>query len=273
MVLDSMPKGSKRFWRALAGLGATAVVLATCQPWCVVPAGHVGILDFFGDVSDQSLSPGFHLKNPLAKCVVFSTQTQRVETTASVPSREGLTVQLEVSALYRLDPLKVQHIYKTVGRNYADVVLLPHFKSIIRELTSAHEAKGLYTAQVRTEISTFLTKQLNDVLRERGVIIDETPINGITMPQRLVHAIEEKLRAEQESERMSWVLQREEAEAKRKVIEAKGIADFQKIVTQGISEQLLRWKGIEATEKLATSSNAKMVVIGKSDGLPLVLAP
>jgi len=76
---------------------------------------------------------------------------------------------------------------QTVGRNYADVVLLPHFKSIIRELTSAHEAKGLYTAQVRTEISTFLTKQLNDVLRERGIIIDETPINGITMPQRLVH--------------------------------------------------------------------------------------
>ncbi|KAL6068006.1 Membrane protease subunit, stomatin/prohibitin [Balamuthia mandrillaris] len=258
---------------AAAIAGAVVVVAACSASFCVVPAGHVGLIDFFGDVRDLNLPPGFHFKNPLARCVLFSTKTQRVETTALVPSSEGLTVQLEVSALYRLDPTKASHVYKTLGTKYADVVLLPHFKSIIRELTSGHEAKGLYTAQVRTQISNRLKLHLNEVLKERGIIVDETPINGIIMPERLVVAIEEKLRAEQEAERMSWVLQREEAEAKRKVIEAKGISEFQRIVTEGISEPLLRWKGIEATEKLAQSPNAKMVVIGKTDGLPLVLAP
>ncbi|MFZ0456598.1 MAG: prohibitin family protein, partial [Ignavibacteriaceae bacterium] len=106
----------------------------------------------------------------------------------------------------------------------------------------------------------------------RGITVEAAPLRQITLPARLTESIEEKLKAEQESQRMQFVLQRETQEAERKRIEAKGIADFQEIVSKGISEQLLKWKGIEATEKLAGSSNSKIVVIGSGkDGLPLIL--
>ncbi|NUM71622.1 MAG: prohibitin family protein, partial [Ignavibacteriaceae bacterium] len=109
------------------------------------------------------------------------------------------------------------------------------------------------------------------LVKERGITIEKVALRQITLPAGLTAAIEEKLKAEQESQRMQFVLQREQLEADRKRIEAQGIADFQKIVSQGISDQLLKWKGIEATEKLAQSGNSKIVVIGGKDGLPLIL--
>ena len=113
--------------------------------------------------------------------------------------------------------------------------------------------------------------QLQSLVEERGIRIEATPLRTITLPPRLTQAIEEKLQAEQESQRMQFVLLKEKQEAERKGIEASGIADFQKIVTKGISEQLLRWKGIEATEKLANSQNTKVIIVGGKDGLPLIM--
>jgi len=200
----------------------------------------------------------------------LSIKTQNLSVKVEVPSKEGLSIQLLVSALYRINPEKAREIYTTIGLNYQDVILQPQFGSIIRQVTSNYEAKDLYTSSARLLMHKDLTQQLSEILSIRGIIIEDTPLREITLPQKLTQAIEEKLRAEQESQRMQFVLQREQLEAERKAIEAGGIANFQKIVTEGISDQLLRWKGIEATEVLAKSSNTKIVIVGGKDGLPII---
>jgi len=115
-----------------------------------------------------------------------------------------------------------------------------------------------------------LTNTLSAILVDRGIVVEDTPLREIILPQKLTQAIEEKLSAEQESQRMHFVLEKEKLEAERKAIEAGGIANFQKIVTEGISDQLLHWKGIEATETIASSANTKIVIVGGKDGLPII---
>jgi prohibitin 1 len=188
-----------------------------------------------------------------------------------VPSKEGLSVKLEVSVLYHLNPDKAAEVYKTVGEEYVEVILEPQFRSITRGVTATYEAKALYTS-AREHLGQEILKEIVAGTVQRGIIVESTPLRRVGLPPGLSQSIETKLQAEQESQRMEFVLTREKQEADRKRIEAQGIADFQKIVVQGISDQLLRWKGIEATEKLAASTNAKIVVIGAGkDGLPLIM--
>ena len=189
----------------------------------------------------------------------------------SVPSKEGLSVDLEISLLFKLDSEKANEIYKTVGPNYAEIILTPQFRSVVRGVTARYEAKALYTAS-REKLAGEILTELENLVGPRGIIVEQAPLRQIKLPERLTKSIEEKLQAEQESQRMEFILTREKQEADRKRIEAKGIADFQEIVSKGISEQLLKWKGIEATEKLAGSQNTKVVIIGSGkDGLPLIL--
>ena len=138
-------------------------------------------------------------------------------------------------------------------------------------MTARYEAKALYTAS-REKLAGEILEELGKLVGPRGITVEQAPLRQIKLPDRLTKSIEEKLQAEQESQRMAFVLQKEEKEADRKRIEARGIADFQDIVSKGISDQLLQWKGIEATEKLANSSNTKVIVIGSGkNGLPLIL--
>jgi prohibitin 1 len=190
---------------------------------------------------------------------------------SSVPSKEGLLIKLETSVLYHVNPESVIDIYTTIGQNYSQVLLDPQFRSSIRTITSNYEAKALYSRESREKMSQELKDELKRQVEHRGFIIEEAPLRDIELPEKLTTAIELKLSAEQESQRMKFVLEREKLEAERKKIEAEGIAQFQKIVTEGISEQLLVWKGIEATEKLAESPNSKVIVIGGKNGLPLIL--
>jgi len=244
--------------------------LTALKTIAVVPAGHVGVRDLFGKVDQKIYSPGLHFINPFATMHTLSIKTQNLSVKVEVPSKEGLSIQLLVSALYRVNPEKAREIYTTIGLNYQDVILQPQFGSIIRQVTSNYEAKDLYTSSARLLMHHDLTEKLAEILAVRGIIIEDTPLREITLPQKLTQAIEEKLRAEQESQRMQFVLQREQLEAERKAIEAGGIANFQKIVTEGISDQLLRWKGIEATEVLAKASNTKIIIVGGKDGLPII---
>lgn len=246
------------------------LIIAISQSVTVIPAGHVGVIDFFGHVSDNTLKPGINLVNPLARVVKMSIKTREMKEVANVPSREGLIVNLEVSVLFHLDPEKANEVYKTIGTNYEDIILRPQFRSVIRTVTAGYEAKALYTSE-REKLAENIKSTLETLVAPRGITIESTPLRNIKLPQRLAEAIEEKLKAEQESQRMQFILEKEKLEAERKRIEAKGIADFQHIVTKGISDQLLRWKGIEATEKLANSPNAKIVIIGGKDGLPVIL--
>ena len=248
-----------------------ALFIALLQCFTIIPAGHTGVIDFLGYVSDNTLKPGVNLVNPMAIVEKMSIKTQELKEMMNVPSEEGLGVELEISLLFKLNPDKANEIYKTVGPNYVDIILVPQFRSVVRGVTARYEAKALYTAS-REKLAGEIVDELEKLVGPRGITIEQAPLRQIILPTRLTQSIEEKLQAEQESQRMAFVLQRETQEADRKRIEAKGIADFQEIVSKGISEQLLKWKGIEATEKLANSTNTKVVIIGSGkDGLPLIL--
>ncbi|MBN2105117.1 prohibitin family protein [bacterium] len=249
---------------------AIFVLISFSQLIRVVPAGHVGVVDIFGKVNDRTLKAGINLVNPFAKVLMFSIKTQEMKENMTVPSEEGLNVGLEISALYHLEPEEAADVYKTVGYNYQDVILVPQFRSVVRGVTASYAAKALYTS-AREELSQQIKEQLDNQVSKRGIFIESTPLRSIALPERLRKAIEEKLQADQESQRMQFILEKEKQEAERKRIEAQGIADFQRIVSKGIDQQLLKWKGIEATEKLANSQNAKIVIVGGKDGLPLIL--
>lgn len=257
----------------VAGLVAVFFALATfAQAFTIIPAGHVGVVDFFGVVSDNTLKSGVNLVNPLARVVKFSVQTKEHKEAMQVLSREGLTIGLEISALYRLDADSAANVYKKIsGGDYEEIVLIPQFRSVCRSVTASFQASALYSSE-RERLGTKIQEELAHTIGPRGVIVESTPLRNVALPTQLTEAIEQKQRADQESQRMEFVLTKEKQEADRKRIEAQGIADFQKIVAAGISEQLLRWKGIEATEKLAASSNAKVVIVGAGkDGLPIIL--
>ena len=268
-----MEDGNKKRSRlALIGMIIAVIFIVTfANPITVVPAGHVGVKDFFGLVSADMLSPGLRIVVPFTKVVKLSVQTQEIMEQADTPSREGLIINLDVSLLYRLDPGQAADIYKKVGADYVKVVVDPQLRSAIREITASYDAKSLYSSE-RNKIAKEIQDMFIQLTKGRGIITDQVLLRKVGLPSTVANAIQEKLKREQESEQMKFVLQKEQQEAERKRIEAQGISDFQKIVSQGISPNLLEWKGIEATEKLAGSPNTKIVVIGNTkNGLPLIL--
>lgn len=253
----------------IIGIVILVILVAKCA--VVVPAGHVGLRDLFGNVSDNSYSAGFHLINPLATLHKLSVRTQELKEVADVPSKEGLMVRLEVSLLYRLNEKKAADVFKKIGPNYENVIIKPQLRSSIRGVTASYAAKALYTAE-REAIATEMHSIITPILGKRGIIVEQILLRSVTLPLTLSQSIEKKLEAEQQAQQMEFVLDKEKREADRKRIEARGISDFQRIVSKSINENLLRWKGIEATEELSKSNNAKIVVIGGGkDGLPLIL--
>lgn len=261
------PKPGQVLWI----IGGIIGIFLLFRCFTVIPAGHVGVVDFFGDVSSATLKPGVNVRNPLASIHKFSVKTQEVKEIMVVPSKEGLSVQLEVSVLYHLNPETAAEVYKTIGPDYKGIILEPNFRSITRGVTAGYEARALYTSE-REVLAHQIMADLEKVVSQRGITIEATPLRQVVLPPNLTASIEQKLQSEQESQRMEFILTKESQEAERKRIEAQGIADFQKIVSLGLSDQFLRWKGIEATEKLAASPNAKVVVVGSGkDGLPIIL--
>ena len=263
--------GGGRSLRTLAIVVAVVLVILLGNPVRVIPAGHVGVKDFFGNVSPNVLTPGVNVVFPFTKVVKMSIKTQEVKETAEVPSKEGLTMDLEGSLLFRLDPTRAADIYKTIGPAYQEIAVHPQMRSAIREVTATYEAKALYSAE-RDKIARETLELFRKMSEGRGIITEAVLLRKIGLPAVVANAIQEKLKREQEAEQMKFVLQKEQQEAERKRIEAQGVADFQRIVASGISQQLLEWKGIEATEKLALSQNTKVVVIGnQKSGLPIIL--
>ncbi len=237
----------------------------------VVPAGHVGVLDLFGNVRPEALPSGLHFVNPLARVHRMSVQTHEVKETMDTPSSEGLIVHLDVSILYHLDPAKATDVYRTIGRDYETVLVKPNVRSAVREVTSSYQAKALYSPE-REKMSSEINQHIIAAVEPRGMVIERMLLRDVALPLRLQQAIQEKLSAEQEAARMQFVLLKEKQEAERKKIEAEGISSFQKIVAEGINDNLLKWKGIEATKELALSHNSKVVIIGSGkEGLPVIL--
>ena len=261
--------GRKVLWLALVILAVILLLSSTTS----VPTGNVGVLTLFGRVTGETLHEGIHLINPLKAVQKLSVQTQSIKESANVPSNEGLILALDTSLLFRLDKSMAAQVYQSIGDNYAEKIVEPTLRAAIRASTSAHTANALYT-NARELVQHQIQEELTAQLAPRGVIVENVLLCDVQLPAMLKGSIEAKQQAEQDALRMSFILQKEKQEAERKRIEAQGIADFQRIVAQGISTQLLEWKGIEATEKLAASSNTKVVIIGNpKNGLPLVLEP
>jgi prohibitin 1 len=264
---------SNRRYLSLIGLpvlGSLGVIVLL-RSVAMVPAGHVAVIDTFGEVADRVLPPGLHFKNPLASTVNLSVQTQELKETTQAPSKEGLMIDVDVSILYRLDPNQAKQVYQTLGTDYQEVVVLPEFRSLIRNATAQYNAQDLYTSQ-RQAVGTQIRNDLSQVLAPRGIVVEATPLRNVTLPESLRQSIEEKLKADQASQQMQFVLAKEKQEADRKRIEAQGQADAQKIIAQGLSEPVLKFRQIEAMEKLADSKNSKVVVMG-GDGKNILIQP
>jgi regulator of protease activity HflC (stomatin/prohibitin superfamily) len=257
----------------LIGLGIVGLIGVILLSSCItrVPTGHVGVLTLFGRVTGEVLPEGMHLINPLKSSNELSVQTQTIKESASVPSSEGLVMNLDTSLIYHLNPDKASEVFQKTGANYETVVIEPILRAAIREATASHTANALYTGE-REMVAKQISDQLSSALNPRGLLVESVLLRDIQLPQTLKTSIEAKQQAEQEALAMNFRLQKEKQEAERKRIEAGGIRDFQQIVAQGISPQLLEWKGIEATELLSKSPNTKVVVIGNpKNGLPLIL--
>ena len=247
------------------------VIIALSSTSCV-RTGHVGVVSIFGRVTGRTLPEGIHLVNPAASITELSVKTQEIKEKAAVPSKEGLIMGLEASLLYHLDPTRAAAVYQQIGPTYADILLIPTFRSAIRAITAGNTAASLYS-DGREGIAQQILEDVRRQVAPRGVIVENVLLRDLQLPETLKHAIEAKQQAQQEAQRMEYVLQREKQEAERKRVEAGGIKDFQDIVSQGISDKLLEWKGIEATMELVKSQNAKVIVVGNSkNGLPLIYA-
>lgn len=303
-ILDHK-RGRQRMSLALGAVGAVAVslLLIFLCSLRVVPPASVAVVTTLGSISDDMLSPGMHVCNPLASVTPISTQTQLLEQANHVPTKEGVTVELDVAVLYHIEPESARDIYLSLGANYDKIVIEPELASAVRGLTSEAPAAALYTSG-RAEMQSKLQDELANVLISRGIVVESVLLKGVVLPDLLKDSIEKKAQAEQEAERMQFVLQREQQEAERKKIEAGGIAEarrralsadthpaptraaaarspcaaltpcsqFQRIVSEGISPEMLMWKGIEVTHEIATSNNAKIVMIGNSkESLPVIL--
>jgi prohibitin 1 len=273
MTFDGDSSG--RWFGRRSGVALVVVVLLgllVLNSVASVRTGHIGVVTLFGRVTGRTLHEGLHLVNPLARVHQLNIKTQEVKERATVPSQEGLSMGLEASVLYHLQPDRASELFRTIGPNYSAVILEPNFRSAMRSVTASNTASTLYSDARETVARQILT-ELQTQVQPRGIVIENVLLRDLQLPETLKQAIEAKQQAQQEAQRMEFVLQREKQEAERKRVEAQGIKDFQNIVSEGISDKLLEWKGIEATVELARSSNSKVVVVGNSkSGLPLILA-
>ena len=258
--------------KKMIGIGVAVLVGLIILSKCivVVPAGHVGVQIFFGKVLENTLDGGMHVVNPLLKIHDMSIRTQQISETANVPSQEGLVVILDLSILFSLDPREAAEVFRTIGPNYLSIVLAPQIRSVVRGVTAGYDAKALYTAE-RELIASQMSQELKPMFEKRGIKLEKVMLRSVKLPDILATAIEKKLEAEQQAQQMKFVLEREEREADRKRIEAKGISDYNVEVTKGLTSSILTLRGIEATRELAKSENAKIVIVGGKDGLPIIL--
>lgn len=199
-------------------------------------------------------------------------------------SSDGLLMPLDITIAYRLVGSDAPRVYRNIGADYVDKVIRPSSRTAVREAIAGFTAQEAYSTkrnELQQTMHDLLTARMRQLLEQRedfkgatGFIVDQVMIRNIQLPAKVKAAIEAKLEAAQQAEQMQFVLQKETQEAQRKRIEARGIADFQQIVTLGISQPLLEWKGIEATLEIAKSPNAKVIVIGSGkNGLPVILNP
>ena len=250
-----------------------ACLAASATGCAAVPAQHVGVVEVFGAVQKDGWQPGLHLWLPWQGVHRINCRTQSIEEKTETPTSEGLVVGLDVSIVFHVLPsfaTEVYSRYNGVDGMIANVII-PEFRSTIRDVTAGYTAADLYSGR-RNEVTARMSDELRARMKTRGVEVEALLLRGLTLPDQVANAVQAKLAADQQAQQMEFVLKKELSEAERKRIEARGIADYQRIVSSGLTESLLRWKGIEATADLAKSPNTKVIVVGSGkDGMPLIL--
>lgn len=238
-----------------------------------IGAGEAGVLfqTFSGGVkTDETYSEGFHIIAPWNKMIVFEVRQQEVTETMQVLSNNGLEISLDVSAWYQPTYVSLPLLYKEKGIDYHERVVKPALRSATRSVIGRYAPEEIYSSK-RDAIQEEIHEETKRILDKQFVQLNQVLVRDITLPATIKTAIENKLKQEQESLEYEFRLQREKKEAERIRIEADGKATANKILNASLTENILKEKGIAATLELAKSPNAKVVVVGNKEGLPLIL--
>ena len=248
-----------------------------------IDAGKVGVQSLYGSVKPDVLESGLQLINPLMDVTIFDTQTQNYTMSAvhnegaqegddaiRVLSNDGLEVVIDLTVLYRISPSDAPKILKTIGADYSNKIVRPITRTRIRDNAVYYDAIALYSTK-RNEFQQRIFKSIEADFKSRGLILEQLLIRNINLPQSVKATIESKINAEQDAQKMTFVLQKEKQEAERKRVEAQGIADYQRIISTGLTDKQLQYEQIKAQKEIATSANAKIIFMNGKNS-PVILS-
>ena len=276
--------GLGRFRGGLLFLGVALLVLGAATSTVVqVGVGQVGVQTLFGQVQARVLQPGLSVVNPLVDVTRFDTRTQNYTMSAvhnegqqagddaiRVLSADGLEVVIDLTVLYHVVPEQAPRILETIGEDYQEKIVRAISRTRIRDNAVYYDAVALYSTR-REEFQARILAAIEKDFRANGLRLDQLLIRNIQLPQSVKTSIESKISAEQDAQKMQFVLQKEKQEAERKRVEAQGIADYQRIVNTELSDKLLQYESIKAQQAIATSPNAKVIILGKSGGAQVLI--
>lgn len=233
----------------------------------IIPAGHVGVVDYFGQVQDEELGPGFYLINPLKHVEKINTQTQEREfkEIRGTLTREGLEVVLDASIIWHIEPDKASDIYKTVRGSYSETLIIPNFMGLLREEIKKYTAEDIYTGK-STEIEIAVESSLKQTLATRGIIVERVLFRGLTLPPDVTNAIQAKIREKQAVEQMKFTVEKQRLEAERLIIEANATAQSNFIKSKSITPELISWEFVQALKE-----NKNFIYVTGSGGVSTIL--
>ncbi|MCA0232191.1 MAG: prohibitin family protein [Bacteroidetes bacterium] len=273
-----------KFSRPVKTIGVIVMVVGFLTA-CIkqIDAGTVGVQSLFGKVSDGILTSGLNFVNPLVDVESIDVKTHNYTMSAvrdegdkegddaiRVLTSDGLEVIVDLTVLYRVIPTEAPKILREIGPNYQDKIVRPVTRTRIRDNAVNYEAVALYSNK-RQQFQDKIFQQIEKDFKVRGLFLESLLIRNINLPESVKKTIESKINAEQESQKMQFVLSKEKQEAERKRVEAQGIADYQKIISESLTDRQLQYEQIKAQKELATSSNAKVVIMGGGKGVPVIL--
>lgn len=236
------------------------ILVQTSCAFAVIQEGTVGVTRTFGKQSKEILSPGLHIYDIITTDILRAPiSTSNIEVKLSLPSQEGLNILAEISILYHVSKDQAPKLLAEVGVDYEQTIIVSIFRSAAADVTSNFLAKDMHSGK-RYEIESKVQERMNELLQKRGVVIESVLLKSITLPQGLASSIEQKLQAEQDAERMTYILKQEKLEAERRKIEAEGTREAQRILAEGLSPQIIQLRGIEAFKELSKSPNAKIII-------------
>ena len=284
IVMKRSPEPGSHFSGIVTIVGAVVIFLGlSFSAFKVIEPGTVGVQTLFGQVQNDVLPSGLHIIDPLVDVTVFDTRTQNYTMSAKsgegqvegddairVLSSDGLEVTIDLSILYKVTPSKAPYIYQNIGVDYEDKIVRPITRTAIRDNAVNYQAVDLYSTK-REEFQFKINKTISDNFAKNGLEVQQILVRNITLPATVRASIESKIQAEQDAQKMQFVLQKERQEADRKRVEAQGIADYQKIISTGLTEQQLQYQTILAQRDIALSPNTKIIIMGSGKATPIML--